>query len=142
MGALGQLRQAFEVAGRAIGFASETQGGARRELVDSLEQVASKCDDAYTEVRTALRPVRDSYRDPAQLGAALRAFAADAHVRTSIKPHQLCGEVTALLDKLANNLDPLKWPYAFEWGGRVRRRGTEARSGQRMPPAWRRTRSR
>lgn len=109
MGALGQLRQAFDVAGRAIGFASRTQGGARRELVDSLERVASKCDDAYTEVRAALRPVKDSYRDPVQLGAALRAFAADAHVRTSIKPHQLCGEVTALLDKLANNLDPLKY---------------------------------
>ena len=68
MGALGQLRQAFEVAGRAVGFASRTQGGARRELVDSLEQVASKCDDAYTQVRTALRPVRESYRDPVQLG--------------------------------------------------------------------------
>ncbi|MGH9268111.1 MAG: hypothetical protein ACRD0D_08030 [Acidimicrobiales bacterium] len=109
MGALGELRQAFEVAGRAIGLASRTQGAARRELVDGLDQVASKCDDAYTEVRAALRSVRDSYRDPAQLAASLRAFAADAHVRTSIKPHQLCGEVTTLLEKLANNLDPLKY---------------------------------
>lgn len=109
MGALVQLRQAFEVAGRAIGFASKTQGGARLELINSLEQVASKCDDAYTNVRAALRPVRDSYRDPAQLATALRAFAADADVRTSIKPHQLCAEVTGLLDKLADNLDPLKY---------------------------------
>lgn len=119
IGALGQLRQAFEVAGRAnpastwsaprIGFASNTQGAARRELVDGLEHVASKCDDAYTSVRAALRPVRDSYRDPTQLASALRTFAADADVRTSIKPHQRCGEVTTLLDKLANNLDPLKY---------------------------------
>jgi archaellum component FlaC len=109
MGALSQLRQAFEVAGRAIGFASEAQGGARRELVDSLEHVASRCDDAYTRVRAALGPVRDSYRDPLMLASALRAFAADADVRTSVKPHQLCGDVTALLDKLANNLDPLKY---------------------------------
>lgn len=101
--------QGASVVGRAIGFASKTQGRARQELVDSLEQVASRCDDAYTTVRAALRPVRDSYRDPARLGAALREFAADAQVRTSIKPHQLCGEVTALLDKLANNLDPLKY---------------------------------
>ncbi len=109
MGALAQLRQAFEVAGRAIGFAAETQGGARRELVDSLEAVASRCDDAYTGVRAALKPVRDGYRDPATLAAALRAFAADPEVRGSIKPHHLCGEVTTLLDKLANNLDPLKY---------------------------------
>ena len=109
MGALTQLRQAFDVLGRAIGLASETQGGARRELVDSLEQVASKCDDAYTNVRAALGPVRASYGDPASLAAALRAFAADAGVRRSIKPHQLCGEVTTLLDRLANNLDPLKY---------------------------------
>lgn len=109
MGALGQLRQAFEVAGRAIGFASTTQGEARRELVSSIEQVASRCDDAYAKVRAALRPVRDSFRDPVELAAALRAFAADADVRASIKPHQLCGEVTALLDKLADNLDPLKY---------------------------------
>jgi len=109
MGALGQLREAFEAAGRAIGSASKTQGAARRELVDSLEHVASKCDDAYTHVRAALRPVRDSYRDPAHLAAALREFAGDPDVRTSIKPHQLCGEVMTLLDKLADNLDPLKY---------------------------------
>ncbi|HET9443318.1 MAG TPA: hypothetical protein VFO65_08335 [Acidimicrobiales bacterium] len=109
MSALGQLRQAFEVAGRAIKFAARTQSAARREMIEGLDQVASTCDDAYTNVRAALKPVRDSYRDPAQLATALRAFAADPDVRRSIKPVHLCGEVTMLLDKLASNLDPLKY---------------------------------
>jgi hypothetical protein len=99
------LRQAFDL----LGLLSRIQRKARKQLFDSLEKVASRCDDAYSKVQDGLVPVRNSYLDPAQLARALRAFTADPKIRSSVKPHKLCGDVSTLLGRLANNLDPLKY---------------------------------
>jgi len=57
--------------------------------------------------------------------------------RREMAAHHAAGAEGRVVDSL-----PLKRPYAFEWGARVRTRGGRGRLGQVTPPAWSRTRSR
>jgi type II restriction enzyme len=51
-------------------------------------------------------------------------------------------EMATIMYEIAERSVYYYWPYAFEWGARVRMRGGRGRHGQVTPPAWRRTRSR
>jgi hypothetical protein len=103
------LKEALASAGRIIESGAKVQGQARRELKDDMQQICSKCDAAYSTVIARLVPVKNSYVDAARLAIELRALAADQQTRMAFTPQHLCGEVDALLMKLQNNLDALKY---------------------------------
>lgn len=103
------LGDALRAISRAVSFLWTQQGVDRRALVDAVQQVCSRCEDAYSAVITALRPVKDAFGKPADLSGALREFASDAATRARFKPDQLCGDIDQLLQRLASNADFLKY---------------------------------
>jgi hypothetical protein len=103
------LRSFASQAARVIKFCAGLQNPTRKELVDKLQGICSRSEDSYSFVLSKLRPVRDAYGDRTRLVQALRDFANDKNIRKKFKPEQLCGEADYILDKLANNLNPLKY---------------------------------
>ncbi len=109
MEVLQYLRSFVSESSSVIKFGAGLQNPTRKELVDQLQGICSRCESAYSSVLAKLRPVKDSYNDRDQLARALRDFANDPQTRDSFKPAQLCGEADHLLDRLTNNLDLLKY---------------------------------
>jgi hypothetical protein len=113
METLALLKRALKAAAEVIGFGAGIQKDARQRLIYDLHSICGKCEDAYGSVLLKLRPVKDAFNDAALLSMELRNFATDVETRDHFKPEHLCGEVDAILDSLANNLDSLK--YSVEW---------------------------
>jgi len=109
MNALVILRNIFTEVGRVIKFGAGLQGDARKELADALVNICDKCDTAHSTVRQKLLVVKQNFDQEFNLAHAVREFAADPEARFAFKPEHLCGEIDYLLDKLKNNLDPLKY---------------------------------
>jgi hypothetical protein len=109
MEVLQYLRNFVSESSRVIKFGAGLQNPTRKELVDQLQAICSRCESAYSSILAKLRPVKDSYNDREHLARALRDFANDPQTRDSFKPDQLCGEADHLLDRLTNNLDLLKY---------------------------------
>lgn len=107
------LKRALKEAAEVLSFGAGIQKSARQQLVSDLHSVCGKCEDAYGTVLLKLRPVKDAFNDANTLSIELRNFATDMETRDRFKPEHLCGEVDNILDRLANNLDSLK--YSIEW---------------------------
>lgn len=105
----------FRTATRLICFLPGIQKTNREKLVEELQAICSKCEDAYTAVRKRLKPVKVAYRDPAKLVTELRGFSADSETRAAFKPEHLCGEIDHLLQELRSNLEGLQ--YSVRWSG-------------------------
>jgi hypothetical protein len=103
------LRTFVSESSRVIKFGAGLQNPTRKELVDQLQGICSRCESAYSSILAKLGPVKDSYNDREQLAKALKTFARDPQAKDSFKPDQLCGEADRLLDRLNNNLDLLKY---------------------------------
>jgi hypothetical protein len=108
------LRKLLSECGRILKLVSGLQNPLRKELVEKLQGVCSRCDDSYAFVLARLGPVRKTGGPPARLARALRDFAGDKEIRARFKPEHLCGGAEHILDQLENNLHPLK--YAIPLG--------------------------
>lgn len=97
---------------QAILYLPGLQAAARKELIQDLQNICSKCDDAYSSVLTNLSPINQAGTDAKALASALSAFASDASTRSAFKPEHLCGEVDHLRARLKSYIDPL--PYSLE----------------------------
>jgi hypothetical protein len=114
MDVLGYLKQAITTCADILKWAANIQGSTRSSLVTDLQTICSNCEDAYAAVLERLVPVKNAFTNPTALGQELRNFAADQVVRRQFKPHHLCGNIDQLLQRLQNNLDPLKYSIDFK----------------------------
>jgi hypothetical protein len=110
---LGYLKQAIGTCADVLKWAANIQGNARQSLVTDLQSICSNCEDAYGAVLARLVPVKSAFADPTALARKLRNFAADQTIRRQFKPDHLCGSIDQLLQRLQNNLDPLKYSIDF-----------------------------
>ena len=83
------------------------QHQARKRLVNDLQSICSKCEDAYSALLARLLPIKTAYSDPKNLVEQLRLFSADIGTRAAFKPEHLCGEIDHLLQELKSNLNSL-----------------------------------
>jgi len=102
-----------DICKRLIAYLPGIQNAARRRLVNDLQQICSKCDDAYSAVLVRLTPVKQAYSDPPALARELRSFAGDPTTRAAFKPEHLCGEIDHLLQELRNNLAALGYAVGY-----------------------------
>ena len=128
------LGDALQTAGKAIGFLWRQQGAERSQLIADMQAICSRCDDAYTAVLAALRPVKDSFQDRDALARSLLAFSADGGTRSAFKPEHLCGEVDQILQRLTSNVDWLK--YSVDIRGIARLRGVISSMGSYDGQLW------
>ena len=103
------LRRALKSCADVLKLGAGIQEPARRQLIQDLQSICKKCEQAYATVLKRLSPVKDSLKNPQKLAFALRQFASDTRTRNAFKPEHLCGEVDHLLARLQSNLDPLKY---------------------------------
>jgi len=101
------LQKFLDICSKILEFGREVQNKARDELVADLQKICGNCERAYSNLFAKLRPIKDSYNDTAALSTALRTFASGS--RADFHPDNLCGDINALLFKLENNLDALKY---------------------------------
>jgi len=111
------LRKFIRECGRILKSISALQNPLRKELVEKLQGICSRCEDSYAFIVARLSAVRKAGGQPARLERALRDFAGDAEMRARFTPEHLCGEADYILDQLDNNLHPLKYAIPL---GRVR----------------------
>ena len=109
MEVLRYLRNFVSDCSRIIEYGANLQNPVRAQLVLQLQEMCSRCEAAYSSVRSELRPIKESYRKRLQLVTALRTFSHNPIIRENFKPEKLCGEADIILDKLDNNLDSLKY---------------------------------
>ena len=103
------LGDALRTATRSVAFLWRTQGAERSQLITDLQDICSRCEDAYGAVIKQLQPVKDSFGEPETLANALGVFAADDQTRKAFKPEHLCGEVDQILQRLSSNVDWLRY---------------------------------
>jgi hypothetical protein len=108
------LRSFLSECGRIVKFGAGLQNPVRKELTEKLQGICLRCESSYSFVLSGLRPVKEAYGDQPRLAHALRDFAANQEIRDRFKPERFCGEADYILDKLSNNLEPLK--YAIPLG--------------------------
>src|SRR3712207_6187319 len=114
MDVLALLQRALETCARVIKVGAGIQENVRRSLVEDLQQICLRCEEALGAVLSRLQPVKDAYQSAPRLARELRTFAADTETRNSFKPEHLCGEIDNLIVRLESNLDPLK--YSIDYG--------------------------
>jgi hypothetical protein len=114
MDVLAVLQRALETCARVIRVGAGIQENVRRDLVNDLQQICLRCEDALGTVLSRLQPVKDAYQSVPRLATELRAFAADTETRNAFKPERLCGEIDDLIVGLKSNLNPLK--YSIDLG--------------------------
>jgi hypothetical protein len=107
------LKRALKACANAIKYGATIQETTRRELTSDLQQICSRCEDAYGAVLKRLKPIKDAFGNPGELAKELREFAADTETRNSFKPEHLCGEIDHLIVRLQSNLDPLKYSVDY-----------------------------
>lgn len=105
MNAVTFLGDALRRSAKTIEFLAIGQAKERRRIVDDLQAICSRCDDAYATLLKRLKPVKKAYGDRKALADALRDFATDESARSAFKPEYLCAEVDQLLQRLASYAD-------------------------------------
>ena len=98
---------------RVLKTAGGLQNQTRTELIKDLQGICDRCETAYGRLIVNLVPVKNAFYDRQHLVDSIRSFIQNSEVRDSFKPANLCGEAVMLLDRLANNLDPLKYSVDF-----------------------------
>jgi hypothetical protein len=122
MDVLEYLKQSINTCADILKWGANLQGSTRKSLVADLQSVCSNCEDAYGAVLERLVPVKNAFGDPTTLARELRNFAADQTVRRQFKPDHLCGNIDQLLQRLSNNLDPLKYSIDLRRIGELKSR--------------------
>lgn len=106
-------KQVVDACMRAFGALAGLQSGTRKRLVKQLQQVCSKCDNAYSELLERLSPVKAAYRNPKKLAVELRSLAGDRQTRAKFKPEHLCSDIDQLIADFQNGLSGLKYSVRF-----------------------------
>jgi hypothetical protein len=119
---LDYLKQSVNTCTAILKWGANMQGSTRKSLVVDLQSICSNCEDAYGAILERLVPVKNAFADPTTLARELRKFTADQTLRRQFKPNHLCGNIDQLLQRLANNLDPLKYSIDLRQIGELRNR--------------------